>query len=173
MCILAIIILPTQPLPSFCPHLSLSLGSHASDFSSFSPFSTPGEYGLPGYDEIVVISNERVNGKEIGLNGLDSNLSKDGRRHFWHSDLSYMAMPPLGSMLHAKKLPESGDGDTLFCDMYQAYETLDPVLQEEIEGLQAYHCFWRHARLDVLKQQMQLRKKVSGIMQAVPEVVST
>ena len=113
-----------------------------------------------------------VDGKEIGLNGLDTKLSKDGRRHFWHSDLSYMAMPPLGSMLHAKKLPESGDGDTLFCDMYQAYESLDPVLQAEIDGLQAYHNVWSHARLEVV-QQMNLTERMAGMMQTVPEVVSS
>lgn len=56
----------------------------------------------------------------------------------WHSDMSYMEVPPLGSLLYAREVPEYG-GDTLFSNMYLAYETLPEPLKEMIEGRNAYH----------------------------------
>lgn len=49
------------------------------------PCTCIGEFRLPGHEEIVVVSNEVDNdGKVLGLNGLDEEASKNGRRHFWH-----------------------------------------------------------------------------------------
>ena len=56
----------------------------------------------------------------------------------WHTDISSEERPPALSMLRMEIVPESG-GDTLFADMYQAFETLSPVVQEFIQGLTARH----------------------------------
>lgn len=40
------------------------------------------------------------------------------------SDLSYMPAPPMGSMLHMKTRPPSGDGDTCFANMHAAYDAV-------------------------------------------------
>jgi len=56
----------------------------------------------------------------------------------WHTDHSYDAEPALGSILVARKLPPSG-GDTLFADMYAAYETLAPEMQKRLRGMRAIH----------------------------------
>ena len=56
----------------------------------------------------------------------------------WHTDHSYDAAPAMGSVLVARDLPPSG-GDTLFADMYAAYETLDAATKREIAGLRAVH----------------------------------
>ena len=59
--------------------------------------------------------------------------SKDvGRR--WHSDLDFTLRPTMGSLLWCGQLPEVG-GDTLFANMYLAYETLSPGLKRTLEGL--------------------------------------
>ena len=43
----------------------------------------------------------------------------------WHTDVSCDEKPPMASMLYIKEIPECGSGgDTLFADMYRAYETL-------------------------------------------------
>jgi taurine dioxygenase len=54
----------------------------------------------------------------------------------WHTDTSYLAQPPLGSLLQAVELPELG-GDTLFASCYEAYETLSEGLREFLAPLRA------------------------------------
>ena len=56
----------------------------------------------------------------------------------WHTDHSYDAEPAMGSILLARELPEEG-GDTLFANMYRAFETLSPGLQRTLEGMSAVH----------------------------------
>ena len=56
----------------------------------------------------------------------------------WHTDHSYDAAPALGSILVARDLPPAG-GDTLFADLYAAFETLDDATKAEIAGLKAVH----------------------------------
>ncbi len=54
-----------------------------------------------------------------------------------HSDLQYMPVPLLGSMLHAKVIPSSG-GDTSWSNLHLAYDELDPTLRDRIEGRRAW-----------------------------------
>jgi len=54
----------------------------------------------------------------------------------WHSDTAYLETPSLGSMLYAKEVPARG-GDTLFANMYLAYENLSPGLRQMLDGLRA------------------------------------
>ena len=56
----------------------------------------------------------------------------------WHADHSYDDEPALGSILVARELPESG-GDTLFANMYGAFEGLSKGLQQTLESLRAVH----------------------------------
>ena len=57
----------------------------------------------------------------------------------WHSDNSFMAHPPLGSMLRCVQLPPSGGGDTCFSSAYAAYESLPQPLRDLVDGLEAVH----------------------------------
>lgn len=52
----------------------------------------------------------------------------------WHSDTAYKPEPDMGSLLYAKEVPEAG-GDTMFANMYLAYETLSPGMKRMIEGV--------------------------------------
>src|ERR1700743_501310 len=56
----------------------------------------------------------------------------------WHTDVSCDLAPPMGSILHIKECPPEG-GDTLFANMYAAYEALSPRMQASLEGLTAIH----------------------------------
>ena len=56
----------------------------------------------------------------------------------WHSDVSCDSEPPMGSILYIRKCPPRG-GDTLFANMYAAYEALSDRLKEYLEGLTARH----------------------------------
>ncbi len=66
----------------------------------------------------------------------DSKIS-DGSENF-HSDVSCDEEPPLGTMLQLHILPNCG-GDTLFTNMYQAYEDLSEEFKKFIESLNAWH----------------------------------
>ena len=57
----------------------------------------------------------------------------------WHTDVTCDAIPPLGSALYITETPECGGGDTLYADMYLAYELLSPAMQAFLEGLTAVH----------------------------------
>ncbi|MFC4274120.1 TauD/TfdA dioxygenase family protein [Achromobacter aloeverae] len=84
--------------------------------------------GLP---EIYVLSNVSENGKPIGNH-------KEGWN--WHSDLSYVAEPSMGSLLYAVEVPPEG-ADTLFASMHLAYEALPPATQSRIRNLTATHSY--------------------------------
>jgi taurine dioxygenase len=56
----------------------------------------------------------------------------------WHSDVSCDVEPPMGSILHIKQCPPSG-GDTLFANMYAAYESLSERMKSYLDGLTALH----------------------------------
>jgi taurine dioxygenase len=89
------------------------------------------QFLLPGHPEILLVSNVMENGKPVGLGDA-------GR--YWHSDLSYVAEPSLGSLLHAQEIPSEG-GDTSFVNMYRAYEALPDDVKRRIDGKRATHSY--------------------------------
>ncbi len=52
----------------------------------------------------------------------------------WHSDLSYLKAPPLGSVLYAVEVPPHG-GDTIWANQYLAYDSLSDGLKGVLDGL--------------------------------------
>jgi taurine dioxygenase len=64
--------------------------------------------------------------------------SKVANGEFWHSDVSCDEVPPLGTILQIHVLPEIG-GDTLFANMYAAYDALSAPLKHMVDGLTATH----------------------------------
>lgn len=76
--------------------------------------------------EILILSNISKDGKPIG-----SPVS--GR--VWHTDGHYLAEPPAGSLLYALETPAEG-GDTLFANMFAAYDALPEPVRARIEDLQ-------------------------------------
>src|SRR5499427_4338209 len=57
----------------------------------------------------------------------------------WHSDVSCDPEPPMGSILHLTEVPPDGGGDTMFANMYLAYEMLSAPIRKLIDGLTAVH----------------------------------
>ena len=74
--------------------------------------------------------------------------SKRGQNN-WHSDVTWRLQPSLGSILRCRVCPPVG-GDTLFADMYAAYEGLTDEIKEKVDGASARHSFQHNfgARMD-------------------------
>lgn len=82
--------------------------------------------------EISVISNILENGKAIG--GLG-----DGEA-FWHTDSSFVDVPPAASLLRSLEVPpQSAGGSTYFLNCYTAYDTLPAETRQRIDGLTMIH----------------------------------
>ncbi len=84
---------------------------------------------VPGFPEIAILSNEKLDGKFIGVVAAGD---------FWHSDQSYRKKPSLATFLYARKLPKHG-GDTEFADIHGAYESLPDHIKKRIEGRMGIH----------------------------------
>ena len=89
------------------------------------------KYLLPGHPQIFRASNKIVDGELQG---------RERAGNYWHSDVSFRPRPAMVSLLYAIEVPLLG-GDTLFCNMYLAYEQLSAPLQQFLGGLRARHDF--------------------------------
>jgi taurine dioxygenase len=87
------------------------------------------DFALPNHQEILVVSNVKEGGKLKGAIYAGQ---------FWHSDLSYKEKPSLGSLLLCREMPAVG-GDTMWTNMYMAYDTLSDAMQAFVGGLKAVH----------------------------------
>ena len=96
----------------------------------WAPIQENGRRFVEGHPEIYIVSNVKVNGEPIGSLG-------DGEA-VWHTDMSYLDVPPKASMLYALEVPPTG-GNTSFCTMYGIYEALRAGLKARIAGLKIKH----------------------------------
>jgi len=79
---------------------------------------------VEGYDQIAEVKKDPD--QKINIGGA------------WHTDHSYDQIPAMGSILLAKETPKIG-GDTLFANMYRAYETLSNGMKKTLETMKACH----------------------------------
>ena len=87
----------------------------------------------------------------------------------WHSDTTYLDIPPLGSILVARELPPYG-GDTEFANMYLAYDTLSEGMKNLLDPLKGVSVSnlpkvrqTRQARMDdSARAQPEGRRQVDG-----------
>ena len=92
---------------------------------------TLGEFTLPGYPNIYVLSNREVDGKPVGAHN-------DGIG--WHTDRSYSAEPVMSTMLYAVEVPPEGS-DTLLADLCAAWDALPAERQKALDGLVLHHSY--------------------------------
>jgi len=94
------------------------------------PIQENGRRFVEGHPEIYVVSNVVEHGVAIGSLGAGEAV--------WHTDMSYLPDPPKASALYALEVPPAG-GDTSFCTMYRAWETLPDDLRAKALGLRIKH----------------------------------
>jgi taurine dioxygenase len=96
----------------------------------WAPIQETGRRFVEGLPEIYIVSNVTVNGQPIGSLGSGEAV--------WHTDMSYLEVPPMASMLYALEVPPAG-GNTSFCSMYAVYEALPDELKGRIANLRIKH----------------------------------
>ena len=97
-----------------------------------------GRYSLPGNPEVMIVSNIKKNGEDIGIS--DAGM-------LWHSDGAYLANPDMYSLLYAIEVPRKDGvtlGDTVFTSVGKAYETLSDSMKDLIEGQFCINSFTWH-----------------------------
>jgi taurine dioxygenase len=96
----------------------------------WAPVQETGRRFVEGLPEIYIVSNVTVNGQPIGSLGAGEAV--------WHTDMSYLDVPPMASMLYALEVPPAG-GNTSFCSMYAVYDALPDELKRRIANLNIKH----------------------------------
>ena len=86
------------------------------------PVEYPFVKGIEEFPEIIAVT--KLPHETVNFGGI------------WHSDTTYLPSPPMATMLVAREVPPFG-GDTLFANMYAAYEALSPGMQRLLDGLVA------------------------------------
>jgi taurine dioxygenase len=71
---------------------------------------------------------------------LENDATKRPSADRWHNDVTYLAAPPMGAVLYAEEIPPLG-GDTLWANMYLAYESLSDPVKDLVSKLRAVHSF--------------------------------
>jgi len=109
----------------------------AADVMAFTRlFGTPDphlleQFTLPGYRDILVLSNIVRDGKPIGS-------TQEG--FGWHTDLSYMQLPAAYTVLYGLEVPPEG-GDTRFASLYKAYDSLEPGERDGLRRLKGMYSY--------------------------------
>jgi taurine dioxygenase len=97
------------------------------------PIEYPFVKGIAGFPEIIEV--KKLEHEKINFGGV------------WHSDTAYLDVPPMASMLLAREIPPHG-GDTLFANMYLAYEALSDGMKTLLAPLVAVN---ESAKADVTR----------------------
>jgi len=95
------------------------------------PNQEHGRLSPPGYPDVYVVSNVvDAQGAPIGALGAGEAV--------WHTDMSYLELPPDASMLYALEVPPEG-GDTWICGMQAAWTSLPDALKAKVRGRRIKH----------------------------------
>ncbi|MCG8544384.1 MAG: TauD/TfdA family dioxygenase [Alphaproteobacteria bacterium] len=123
--------------------------------------------GLPDHPEVLPVVKE-ASERASNFGGM------------WHSDVTFYEEPVLGSILYAIETPPYG-GDTMFANMYLAYETLSDGMKTLLEGLTALHSAsrsygrkgWTYRRYAAGSKSIKLRTDVDAENMVAHPVVRT
>ena len=86
----------------------------------------------------------------------------------WHSDTTYLKTPPMGAILVARELPPVG-GDTLFANMYLAYETLSDGMRALLDKLVGINSSAKARVTQTRRNQMKTAAKESSEVELIAE----
>lgn len=140
-----VVYLPDQPLsPAEFLAFAKAMGR---------PIEYPFVRGIDGFPEIIEV--KKLEHEKLNFGGI------------WHSDTTYLEVPPMGTMLLSREIPPFG-GDTLFASQVAAYEALSPTMKRLLDGLVGISS---SAKADVSKTRED-RLKSDGTSEARKEYVA-
>jgi taurine dioxygenase len=90
------------------------------------------------FGEAYVHPLGRSAGREVRCEHIVDDVEHPPYQDRWHTDVSWDQTPPTFGTLRAIQVPSRG-GDTIWANMYAAYDSLSPAMQRAIEGLEATH----------------------------------
>ena len=120
----------------FFPGAHLNPQEHKEFAALFGPITEahPVIPGIEEHKEVFEIDYTRAR----ELYKAAKKTSEYGDRERWHTDVTFVEEPPLGSILNAIVIPPAG-GDTLWADTQAAYDALSQPLRDLVDGLTAVH----------------------------------
>lgn len=99
--------------------------------------------GLPDYPDVVPVIKEASEKSPVSFGAG------------WHTDFTFQRYPPSRTLLYGVDVPPVG-GDTLYCNLYRAYELLSPGLAAALENMTSIHSAVRsYGPKATLKDQME------------------
>src|ERR1700728_4765774 len=118
----------------FFPGQHLSPAEHKDFAAAFGPVTVahPVIPGIDEHKEVFEIDYTKARQFSYGVG------REDGDRERWHTDVTFVERPPLGSILNAIVIPPAG-GDTLWADTQAAYEDLSQPIRQLVDRLTAAH----------------------------------
>ncbi|PYF83454.1 taurine dioxygenase [Marinomonas alcarazii] len=136
---------------SLSPEQHLALGKRFGELELAHPFFPH----LAQHDQVVII---------------ETSLGNPPGESFWHTDMTWQAIPPKCSILHAQYVPPVG-GDTLWCDMAAVFADLSNEEQNHLRTLNTIHALhaFEGSRYDAVDANGQSR--VAQKSQAYPSIV--
>jgi alpha-ketoglutarate-dependent taurine dioxygenase len=118
-----VLVFPGQRLG---PAEMVAFGSRFGELDDFENQVTPRS---PGFKHVMLLTNRLQNGQQSKSYNAGQN---------WHTDQSYSIRPAKATSVHCIEKPSVG-GDTMFANMYLAYEALSPTMRAFLDGLEAIH----------------------------------
>jgi taurine dioxygenase len=120
----------------FFPGQHLSPGEHKHFATYFGEITNahPVVPGIGEHKEVFEIDYSKM--REMLAAGKEDGEYGGGEK--WHTDVTFVRTPPLGSILNAIVIPPAG-GDTLWSDTQAAYEGLSQPFKDLVDGLTAVH----------------------------------
>ena len=107
----------------------VTLMKFSRNFGELDDYATQPFNRHPEINEVMVLTNKPTHGKPSKTYNAGQN---------WHTDLSYTLRPAKGTSVYCMEKPSVG-GDTMFANMYAAFETLSPRMQAFVESLGGVH----------------------------------
>jgi taurine dioxygenase len=109
-------------------HLVIFL--HDQDLSDDEHIAAARNFGEPN-----VYTVTRARGLDQPLEWIEDSETNPPKTDLWHTDVAFLPQPPEMAMINMKIVPSTG-GDTMWCSLYAAHDSLSPAMQVLIAGLE-------------------------------------